>query len=169
MFLIVVLYNLIMATITTPTLSEFKTWASQNRSLALAVCAARASAEVERKRVDAYIGPIFHSYGFTVDRHAQTPGELIDKPSNIYLSTDEVRVTAYFAECDAAHRAHGFTGKEGYCPALIAEAVVIDAENALLQAGCTLLGLKEIPWSMEHRREMLQLLLGACLKDEESA
>ena len=73
----------------------------------------------------------------------------------------------YYEACDKAHRAHGFKGEHGYCPALIAESLLIDAQNALLREGCDLLGLEDIPAMPKHRAEMLRLLLGACLKSDE--
>src|SRR5436305_796946 len=46
------------------TSADFKDWAREHRSLALAVCRAQAAAELTRARVDAYIKPIFESFGF---------------------------------------------------------------------------------------------------------
>ena len=43
-------------------------------------------------------------------------------------------VAEFDAECEAAHRAHGFHGPAGYCPALIAENDACKAEAAVLES-----------------------------------
>ena len=143
-----------MAT-TQPTLSQFEAWITENRHLALNVIAARAIATTERKRVDSYILPIFRQFDFPVS-----------KPEDLYLCNDDAKVERFYAACDAAHREHGFTGPEGHCPALTAEALVIDAETDLLTAGAALFGMGGPPYNMDDRKRMLELLLGACLKDQ---
>lgn len=151
----------------TPTLQEFKAWAKSHHSLAHAVCMAQAFAQLERERVDAYVGPIFDSFGF----HYR--GDLADKaglsgpipsPKELYLCDDERQLALYYEECDQAHRAHGFKGPKGHCPALVAEHLQIIAENALLKAGGALVGVDFIGTSLEHRAQALDLLMGACLK-----
>jgi hypothetical protein len=142
------------------TAAEFRQWSLAHKSLAQAVCKAKAFAELERVRVDAYVLPIFNSFGFVDEA-----GEKIQNPIDLYLCEDATMCTAFYAQCELAHRAHGFTGPEGHCPALTAEALVITAENALLQAGCEFLGLKEMPSALygNKRKEMLDLLLKACV------
>ena len=139
--------------------------------MAETVCLAQAFAECERERVDAYIAPVFARFNFvigpTMAAHYKDGGQRITDPGKLYLCEDEEQCKAYYAACDDAHRAHGFTGKPGYCPALIAEALLIDAQNCLLRVGCDLLGLDDIPAMPEHRAKMLDLLLGACLKSDE--
>ena len=148
-------------------LKGFKVWAAKNYGLAHAVCLAKAFTEVERERVDAYILPIFKRYEFRadIDRFASLPGHgrVLTDPDHIYL-TEDPRRTDYYAECDRAHREHGFTGPEGHCPALTAESMLTDAENALLKAGEEVTGVE--PWRLclKTRERMLDLLVGACLK-----
>ena len=139
----------------TPTLTQFKTWARANRSLAEAVCMAQAFAECERERVDAYIRPVFDRYTFIDEQ-----GKRITKPRDLFMSADDA--TEFYAACDVAHRENGFTGESGYCPALIAESMLIDAQNALIKSGAALLGIDGDIYG-EHRKKMLDLLLGACL------
>ena len=142
----------------TPTLQQFKKFCKANKALAEAVCLAQAFAECERKRVDAYIKPVFDSFKF----------DGIESPRDLYLCEDDAKCAEYYAACDVAHRANGFKGEAGYCPALIAESLYIDAQNAMLKIGCEFLGVNiESLWKMENRRQMLDLLLGACLKKDE--
>ena len=143
-------------------LEEFKAWARANCGVARAVCLAQAVAECERERVDAYILPIFKTYGFRAHRD----GRVLTTPDELYL-TDDARCPHFFAECDVAHRAHGFTGPAGHCPALAAEHLHIEAENALLELGAAVTGVAKDRLHGENRAKMLKLLLGACLKAEE--
>ncbi len=157
----------------TPTLQQFKTWSKLHRPLAEAVCMAQAFAECERERVDAYIQPIFDSFNFMIgekmgNRLQNDVGERITDPKQLYLCTDETLCAQYYAACDVAHRAHGFTGKPGYCPALIAEDQLRKAQHALIDAGCKLMDIDPASlWDMKNRDKMLDLLLGACLKKDE--
>ena len=155
------------ATMKQPTLAEFKQWSRDNYRLAHAVCLAQAFAECERKRVDAYIQPIFEKYGFradlTLDRETEWHNKPLTTPRDLYL-TEDPRLPEYYAECDAAHRAHGFDGPAGHCPALVAENLLIQAQNALLDSGAKLIGFEPYMLYGETREKMLNLLLGAALK-----
>lgn len=155
------------STMKQPTLTEFKHWSRENYRLAHAVCLAQAFAECERKRVDTYIQPIFEKYGFradlTLDRKEEWHNKPLTTPRDLYLSEDP-RIPAYYEECDAAHRAHGFTGPTGHCPALVAESLLTDAENALLDSGAELIGIDRGLLYGVNREKMLNLLLGAALK-----
>jgi hypothetical protein len=152
---------------TTPTIQAFKQWANDCAPAARAVLMARVFADMERERVDAYILPIFQSYRFTVAKAWRSGPEkdsIITRPKDLYLSDDEVLTAAYFDECDQAHRAHGFTGPKGHCPALIAEHLVIVAENALIDLAKPLFGIEDVYG--ENRQKYLELLIGACMKAE---
>jgi hypothetical protein len=149
-----------------PKLAEFKRWAKSHTKLAEAVCLAQAFAECQRERVDAYITPIFQRYAF------QYSGELIGNLSgplpsqgDLYLCEDP-RIGDYYEECDRAHRAHGFNGPHGQCPALVAEHLLIKAQNALIDAAIPLFGVECYMMSTEQRTKYLDLLLGACLIKE---
>ncbi len=74
---------------------------------------------------------------------------------------DEERCTKFYAECDAAHRLHGFTGPDGCCPALIAENDRSNAECALLEVAGKWFGYDPMLLWGGKRKEMLDLLLGA--------
>jgi hypothetical protein len=147
----------------TVSLARFKEWARTNRDLALTVCTAKAFAEVERERVDAYVRPIFARYAFTDD--LGRTGRLLVDPKDCYLSEDDARCAAFFAECDRAHRAHGWSGPDGNCPALEAEHLLIKAENLLLDALGGLIGMDGF-YSLDLRARALDLALGACLTRE---
>lgn len=146
----------------TVTVEQFKQWAIDCAPAAKAVLMAQAFAELERKRVDAYIRPIFESYTFTYDleRRGVEPGKRMTNPEHLYMSTDEVQVAAYFAECDRAHRAHGFKGPAGHCPALTAEHLLIVTQQALMDLAQPLFGISDVYG--DDRAKYLKLLIGAC-------
>lgn len=148
------------------TLAQFQTLAHEVGPTVSAVLAARVFAECERARVDAYIRPIFDSYGFTHgakwgDAHA---GERLQEPKDLYLADDEIQVAAYFEECDRAHRAHGFTGPKGHCPALTAEYLVVEAERALIDLTAPTFGIDPDALFLDHRATFLDLIITAAVK-----
>lgn len=143
-------------------IDSFKAWCREHRQEAYAVIMAQAIAEVERERVNAYVIPIFRKYKFTDNN-----GNPITDKERLYTCPDEGRCMVFYAECDRAHRAHGFTGEEGYCPALIAEHDRTVAENALLDKAKVLFGITDCFLMPEQHERMLKLVLGACLNDEE--
>lgn len=157
-----------MATRTAPTLDEFKQFSKDIAPAARAVLMARAFAEVERERVDAYVLPIFTSYRFEYGAKwgkgrldLQGP---IPAPKDLYLCDDEPMLAAYYEDCDQAHRAHGFKGPKGHCPALVAEHLVIVTEQALMDLAKPLFGIDHIYG--DDRTKYLDLLIGAALKAE---
>lgn len=139
----------------TPTLAQFKQFSRSSAPLVAAVAAATAFATAERARVDAYIEPIFLSYGFKDEN-----GIPISRSRDIYLCLDDARCAEFFDACDAAHRAHGFTGPAGHCPALTAATARIAAENKLLKAGGDLFGADFAGTFGETRDEALRLMVG---------
>jgi hypothetical protein len=149
--------------------AEFEKWAHDCAGLARAVCMAKAFAELERERVNAYIRPIFDSVKFTVaakwSKNGDEPERILN-PDHLYLSDQEAMVADYFAECDHAHRAHGFRGEPGHCPALEAAELQRIAENALIDLARPLFGFDSSDLFGELRTKALDLLLGACLKAE---
>ena len=148
----------------TPSLQEFKRWSREHYALAYAVVAAQAFAQCERARVDAYIAPIFERHTFNVcERFAKSPPERITNIGNLYLTDLEAPdYLAFLAECDAANRAHGWTGQDGFCPALVAEHEATKAERALIDAGRELMGIEQDLYG-DNRAKMLRLLLEMCL------
>lgn len=124
-----------MSAPTMPTLSQFQAWARATRPLAEAVVMAQAAAQVMRACVDAYVEPLFQARTFTVREKWRALGVTIATSADLYLTEEnDPAVTEFYAACDAAHRAHGFTGPAGYCPALVAERLVVEAEWALMDA-----------------------------------
>lgn len=149
------------------TLSQFKRWARTAAPLASAVLAAQAFAELKREQVDAYVRPIFDRYAF------QYRGDLAEKlklsgplpsPKELYLCDDEPGLKAFYADCDDAHRAHGFTGPAGHCPALVAENLLMEARRALIEQAEPMLGVSDCQLYGDTRREYIDLLMGACVK-----
>ncbi len=143
----------------TKTAKEFKVFmGGEAGKLADALMVAMASAELERERVDAYVEPIFATYGF---RDSRT-GEPLKNSRELYRVEDlaDEQVKAFYAACDAAHRERGFTGPDGNCPALVAENAVVKAERALLEAAGRFLGFDADLCYGANRKKMLDLLLG---------
>lgn len=130
---------------------------------------AQAFAELKREQVDAYIQPIFDDFGFEyAARWAERGGPTgrIAKPEDLYLCDDEAGMKRFYECCDEAHRAHGFDGPKGHCPALTAEHLLVIAQNALIDASSPLFGVDFSATFGDDRRKLLDLLLGACLKKE---
>lgn len=144
-----------------PTLEQFKQWAKDCAPAAKAVLMAQAFAELERKRVDAYIRPIFEKYQpWEVTERWRDKGVQIRTERDLYLCEDEPQLKAYYAECDEAHRAHGFKGEAGKCPALVAEHLHTIAERCLIELAQPLTGIEDVYG--EDRKKYLDILIGAC-------
>lgn len=147
-------------------LDAFKKLALDVAPAARAVLLARAHAQVMRERVDAYIRPVFDRYEFTYGAIAERVGR-IPSPEQLYLCDDEARVAAFFAECDTVHRAHGFTGPTGHCPALRAEHLARETENALIDLTAPWFGIRaDMLHYGDDRKRFLDLVIGAALLEE---
>lgn len=152
------------------TLEQFKQWLREYAPAAKAVLAARVFAEAERKRVDAYILPLFESYQFEYEgelaKQVGAEGRIHD-PKFLYLA-DDAKCERFYKECDALHREHGFTGPEGHCPALIAEHAVVEAETALIELAKPLFGVEvwQLAGKAEIRNKYLDKLICACVLAE---
>jgi len=155
--------------------TQFKEWARENRSLALAVCHAQAAAELTRERVNAYIKPVFESFGFVycgdlaekLDTRAGEKflGTPLESEKDLYLC-DDPRLQDYFDACDAAHRAHGYDLPKGHCPALRMENLLIRAQGALIESAETLAGIKRYMLiANQQDKAYLDLLIRACLAE----
>lgn len=151
-----------------PTVPAFKRWARKNRDLAMTVLKARVFAEMENERVEAYREPVFAKYEFTndMDRPRNThKGEKLTHSKQLYLSENEELCKAFYAECELAHREHGFDGPEGHCPALSAESLQREAEQLLLDSLGEFCGIdgNDFNRSLEMRTKALELALASCL------
>ncbi len=144
------------------TVDDLKRWAKDSRRLAECVCLAQAFAECERERVTAYTRPIFDRYTFYADDDGEN-GKRITDQDRLYLSKDDDLCAQYYAELDVAHRAHGFDGPAGHCPALVAEDMLRQAENALLESLASVTGVDSYNRSLDMRAKALDLALSACL------
>jgi hypothetical protein len=158
------------------TSADFKDWAREHRSLALAVCRAQAAAELTRARVDAYIKPIFESFGFvysgelaeSLDMRAgeKLVGKPLESEKDLYLC-DDPRLQEYFDACDAAHRAHGYDNlPKGHCPALRMEHLLIKAQGALIECAEPLTGIERYMLiARDQDDKYVDLLIRACLAE----
>jgi len=141
---------------------DLKKWAKTNRKHAKAVMKATAFAACERERVDAYVRPIFAGYEFRAD---MSDGRPLTDDERLYLSKDEEGKASYYAALNVAHREHGFRGRDGYCPALIARDLQRDAENKLLESLAKFCGLdlEGINRNLDIRARMLRIALDCCI------
>jgi len=153
----------------TPTLSEFKKLSKDIAPAAKAVLMARVFAEMERERVNAYIQPLFESYRFNDLPKIHDYQEPIADVEHLYLCDDETQVAAFFADCDKAHREHGFIGPAGHCPALTAENLVMTTERLLIELSAPLFGIDAASLWGENRKKYLDLIIGAAIKSEGEA
>ena len=149
---------------TTLNLQQAEPWSRDNQKTVGELLALRAFAEIERKRVDSYLRPIFDSFDFR-DRD----GEKITNPRNLYLCEDEALCRAYYNLCDAENRKHGFTGPQDHCPALIAEDAAMAAEQALLLSAGKALGFDGNHCWGDLRKKMLHCLIGLCITVNKAA
>lgn len=167
---------------------DLQQWARDNAKLALAVCEAQAYAEVTKERVDAYVQPIFDRFNFICEG---TMAELLDAsprkgdtekcvgrkikshndPDFCLLhgrdESAEIRdkLRRYYEALDAEHRRQGYLDLEpGHSPALIAENLHTEAENALIDSAHELFGIESHQLYGDNRKIYLDLLLGACVK-----
>lgn len=138
----------------TLTIASLKRWAPKLRPLVVEMLAKRAFAEVERKRVDAYIAPVFAQFRFVDDE-----GAVITNPKRLYHCEDAAMCAAYYAACDIAHREHGFKGESGECPALVAEHNQLKAEWVVLESMARFVGLDDgaLSRTLEIRAKALEL------------
>lgn len=117
--------------------AHYETWfETEGRGLLADFEAAQSAAKSERQRVNAYTQPLFDRYAF---RDAE--GNLITSQAQLYLCRDAAYCHAFYVDCDTAHRANGFTGEAGFCPALRAENTASSAKFALLFAAAEAMGL----------------------------
>ena len=144
----------------TLTIAALKRWAPKLRPLVVEMLAKRAFAEVERKRVDTYIAPVFARFSFVDDK-----GAAIVNQKRLYRCEDKTLCAAYYTACDTAHREHGFKGEDGECPALVAEYDQLTAEWAVLESMEKFVGLDDgaLSRTMEIRAEALKLAAGVAL------
>lgn len=152
-----------MTTTQPPTVEGLKKLAADTVPAVRAVLLAQAYAELKRQQVDAYIQPIFDRYRFEVRpewRHEGRP-VAIATPHDLYLSDDEPGAAAFYKDCDDEHRRHGFDGPPGHCPALVAEHLLMRAEQLLIELTAPFFGIEEGRLYGEHRRKFLDLIIGA--------
>lgn len=131
------------------------------RTLIRSYIEAKAFAAAERRRVDAYVRPIFDSYRFPVSRRRVDLGEpeFVNDPDLLFRCEDATLCARFYEECARAHAAHGFTGPADHCPALCAGHNLIIAENALLAEACPLIGAPDHSYlTLEIRAKFLRLL-----------
>jgi hypothetical protein len=168
--------------------SDLQQWATDNAKLALAVCETQAYAELTKEMVDGYVQPIFDSFEFIcegtmAERFDASPrkgdtekcvGRKIKTPDDREFcwlhgrnESDEIKdkLRRYYEAVDAEHRRQGYLDLEpGHCPALRAQNLHIQAENALIDSAHELFGLDSHQLYGDNRKTYLDLLMGICIK-----
>jgi hypothetical protein len=96
----------------------------------------------------------FEFYNDLETEHERSrPRRRITDPKDMYLSTDEEQVNAYYAAVDKALRENGIKPQDmpaEHCPLLVAEHNQIKAEWALISAAAAMLG-DDHPETFNHR------------------
>ena len=169
-------------------IADLQRWARDNARLALAVCEAQAFAEGTKERVSAYVQPIFDSFNFIcegtmAERFDASPREGdIEKFVGRKIKTqndrefcwlhgpdesDEIKdkLRRYYEAVDAEHRRRGYHDLEpGHCPALRAQTLHTQAENALIDSAHDLFPIDSHQLYGDNREKYLDLLMGVCIK-----
>jgi len=168
--------------------SDLQQWAKDNAKLALAVCETQAYAEVTKEMVDAYVQPLFDSFDFIcegtmAERFDASPregdtekyvGRKIKTPNDREFcwlhgrdESDEIKdkLRRYYEAVDAEHRRQGYHDlAPGHCPALRAQNLHTQAENALIDSAHDLFGVDSHQLYGDNRKTYLDLLMGICIK-----
>lgn len=128
----------------------------------------RAVAEVERKRVDAITAQVLAEDVYMAEDHDGKEYR-ITEPSKAWHMND-ADAERFYGKLNAIHLAAGFAkAADGFCPALVAENLQLEAEWALISAaeeffpGVTnnqLLCGTEKKGGLEFRQEYIDLLCG---------
>ncbi len=144
-----------MSTATKP---DARKVAAAVRPLAKLYLAARAYAEHMRKVIDARHLPLLESARIVDDR-----GQVILDTQRLYRAADgqDEQIAAFYAACNAANVAAGWTGNPEHCPALCADTDRVKAENALLDSGFAAMGspsLAQYAWG-EKREQAIRLFV----------
>jgi hypothetical protein len=170
-----------------PSVADLKRWSRENAKLALAICEAQAYAEMTTARVAVYTQPLFDSFAFICEgtmaerfdaspRNGDTAkwvGRKIKTPADEEFTmlhgreeTEEIqaKLRRYYAALDEEHRRQGYRGlKPGECPALAAQFLHTQAENALIESARDLFGIEFHQLYGDLRKRYLDILMGACI------
>ncbi len=167
--------------------ADLKQWSRENAKLALAICEARAYAEMTTARVAAYVQPIFDSFHFVcegtmAERFDASPrdgdtakwvGRKINSPEDEEFTmlhgreeSEEIqaKLRRYYAALEAEHRRQGYRGlKPGHCPALEAQSLHTQAENALIESAHDLFAIELHQLYGDTRKRYLDILMRSCI------
>lgn len=126
---------------------------------------ARAYAETKRAEVDKIQRQILADDEYfaakRLPKGRRGPRYRVTEPKDSWLM-EEDDAQRYYAKLNAIHLAAGFEdAAKGYCPALVAENLQVQAENVLLESASEELGNK-IGSDIygENRKKMLDLIVG---------
>lgn len=132
------------------------------KSAAEDLLGAQAHMNLIRPVVEGYQRRILADHKFHIDQKWVERGDedrVVLDPKQVYLMND-ADSTVIFAEYDAATKAHGFDVPSGYCPLLMAESAVIQAERNLLLAARYITNIDPDEfWDMKMRKELIDLTL----------
>jgi hypothetical protein len=115
---------------------------------------AKAHLETIKPIVEGYQKEVLARHNFKDDE-----GNIVLDTKRTYLMNDaDFRV--YLDEVAIEHKKHGFDVKPDYCPLLIAESNLIDAEGALIDVYYKVTGIERTDIGrLDHRRRYLDLIL----------
>lgn len=122
--------------------------------------------------IEAAIMADFEFYNdMEAERERSRPRRRITDPKDLYLSTDEERVSAYYAAVDRALRENGIKPAdmpEDHCPLLVAKHKQVKAEWDLIEEAARMLGddnpkdfnnkLLCQPQGLETRQQFIELV-----------
>lgn len=138
------------------------------KSAVAAVLLARAYAETKRAQVDEIARAVLAECPLKVRDKYRERGrpEYITDPKLTYLAIDS-HFEDYLAECNKRERAAGVKPEsmpDSHCPALVAEHVLADAEQVLLDCAGEMLGVPDFAErttrSLDLYRQAINLLCG---------
>lgn len=99
------------------------------------VLLAKAHAQLQREKIDKIRKVLLLEEVYIAEDQIANGAEyrLIDPGDSWHLKDADAK--RFYAACDKAYAAEGYDDLEpGYCPALIAESLVVDAQHALIEA-----------------------------------
>jgi len=118
-----------------------------------------AKSKTIREHVDSYTDPVCESMGF---RNMRT-GEIIKKATNLYMTKSNCE--SFYKKCDELNKENGYTVKEGYCPALVAETDYRNVNKEIVETACKIIDII-VPIKLEQYNELLDIVKGICLTKE---
>lgn len=147
------------------TIQKLRSWrpSEEQRKAAELVFLQKAAVETIRPIVTRYQREILARNRFHIAKHWVEMGDedkiILDPKEDYMLEDSDFQV--YLAECRVEQKKTGlFTESPDFCPLLVAENLLIQAEHVLIDSFEILTGVKGADlWKLDHRKRYLDLLL----------